>query len=202
MNVMKILDLHDKIWHNVQSIGKSACGCGCNSLLFSLTHLKYFENKCFKNYFAILIFCHLVCGAFYFSFSDFKNPISCKFALQKYHISSYAFFSFPIFQRLAENTAKDHPDYLLLMQAEKVMHDMALKIGSISNSEEGQHETLKKLELLLITDVSKLVGNLKIIINILFSFSLVFFVYLTYSILFFHSANKIILLTVIIMDSG
>ncbi|CAE1228221.1 ARHGEF17 [Acanthosepion pharaonis] len=59
-----------------------------------------------------------------------------------------------LIQRLAENTAKDHPDYLLLMQAEKVMHDMALKIGSISNSEEGQHETLKKLELLLITDLA------------------------------------------------
>lgn len=61
-----------------------------------------------------------------------------------------------LIQRLTENTTKDHPDYPLLIQAEKVMHDMALKIGSVSNSqqEEGQHETLKKLELLLITDLA------------------------------------------------
>ncbi|GAB1601782.1 rho guanine nucleotide exchange factor 17-like [Argonauta hians] len=61
-----------------------------------------------------------------------------------------------LIQRLLENTPKDHPDSKLLMQAEKVMHEMAVKIGTINDSqqEEGQHETLRKLELLLITDLA------------------------------------------------
>ncbi|CAI9732281.1 rho guanine nucleotide exchange factor 17-like [Octopus vulgaris] len=61
-----------------------------------------------------------------------------------------------LIQRLLENTPKDHPDSPLLMQAEKVMHEIALKIGSINDSqqEEGQHETLRKLEMLLITDLA------------------------------------------------
>ena len=66
-----------------------------------------------------------------------------------------ALYNFHHVQRLLVNTAPDHPDYTLLQEAEKVMHEFARKIGSLSESstEDGQQETLKKLELLLITDV-------------------------------------------------
>ncbi|WAQ98698.1 ARHGH-like protein [Mya arenaria] len=62
-----------------------------------------------------------------------------------------------LIQRLLVNTPPDHPDYALLQDAEKVMHEFARKIGSLSetNTEDGQQETLKKLELLLITDNKK-----------------------------------------------
>ncbi|XP_052795496.1 rho guanine nucleotide exchange factor 17-like isoform X2 [Mya arenaria] len=61
-----------------------------------------------------------------------------------------------LIQRLLVNTPPDHPDYALLQDAEKVMHEFARKIGSLSetNTEDGQQETLKKLELLLITDLA------------------------------------------------
>lgn len=61
-----------------------------------------------------------------------------------------------LIQRLLVNTRGDHPDYTLLRQAEKVMHEFARKIGSLNEtqSEDGQQETLKKLELLLITDLA------------------------------------------------
>ena len=60
------------------------------------------------------------------------------------------------FQRLLVNTPGDHPDYVLLQEAETTLHNFAKKIGHLSEPqvEDGQQETLKKLELLLITDVS------------------------------------------------
>ncbi|XP_050417239.1 rho guanine nucleotide exchange factor 17 [Patella vulgata] len=61
-----------------------------------------------------------------------------------------------LLQRLISSTPLDHPDYPLLEKAEKRMHDLALKIGSVNDSqhEEDMQETLKKLELLLITDLA------------------------------------------------
>ena len=61
-----------------------------------------------------------------------------------------------LLQRLLENTPPDHPDFALLEQAGKTIHELALKINSAKESkhEEEFQETLKKLELLLITDVS------------------------------------------------
>ena len=60
------------------------------------------------------------------------------------------------FQRLLENTPKDHPDQILLLKAEDALHHLALRINSVKESkhEEDMQETLKKIELLLITDVS------------------------------------------------
>lgn len=58
-------------------------------------------------------------------------------------------------QRLLDNTASGHPDFALLHQAEKTIHELALRINSVKESkhEEDLLETLKKLELLLLTDV-------------------------------------------------
>ena len=58
-------------------------------------------------------------------------------------------------QRLLDNTPGNHPDYVLLKQAERVMHEFARKINTANETqiEDSQQETLKKLELLLITDV-------------------------------------------------
>ena len=58
-------------------------------------------------------------------------------------------------QRLLENTPRDHPDHALLLEAEQSIHKVALAINSTKESrqEEDYQETLKKLELLLITDV-------------------------------------------------
>ena len=62
-------------------------------------------------------------------------------------------------QRLLVNTPCDHPDYEQLTKAEAAVHSLALRINSVKESkhEEDLQETLKKLELLLITDVSSLV---------------------------------------------
>ncbi|KAK3599920.1 hypothetical protein CHS0354_012562 [Potamilus streckersoni] len=59
-------------------------------------------------------------------------------------------------QRLLDHTPTDHPDYELLKEAEKVIHEFALKIGTANETqhEEGQQESLKKLELLLNTDLA------------------------------------------------
>uniref|UniRef100_A0A2C9K8D3 DH domain-containing protein n=1 Tax=Biomphalaria glabrata TaxID=6526 RepID=A0A2C9K8D3_BIOGL len=61
-----------------------------------------------------------------------------------------------LIQRLLDNTPRDHPDHPLLQQACRVMHDLAVKIGTVNDSqqEEDMQETLKKLELLLITDLA------------------------------------------------
>ncbi|XP_059178943.1 rho guanine nucleotide exchange factor 17-like isoform X2 [Physella acuta] len=61
-----------------------------------------------------------------------------------------------LIQRLLDNTPRDHPDSPLLQQACRVMHDLAVKIGTVNDSqhEEDMQETLKKLELLLITDLA------------------------------------------------
>ncbi|GFO47662.1 rho guanine nucleotide exchange factor 17 [Plakobranchus ocellatus] len=61
-----------------------------------------------------------------------------------------------LIQRLLDNTSQDHPDYPLLQKACKVMHDLAVKIGTVNDSQQGEdmQETLKKLELLLITDLA------------------------------------------------
>jgi len=58
-------------------------------------------------------------------------------------------------QRLLDNTAAAHPDYQQLRQAEKTIHQLAMRINSVKESkyEEDLQETLRKLELLLITDV-------------------------------------------------
>ena len=55
-----------------------------------------------------------------------------------------------------ENTAADHPDLVLLQQAEAVIHKLVVCLNSIKESafDEDLIETIKKLELLLITDVS------------------------------------------------
>lgn len=60
-------------------------------------------------------------------------------------------------QRLLDNTVSSHPDHTLLTQAEKTIHELALRINSVRESkhEEDLQETLKKLELLLITEVSR-----------------------------------------------
>ncbi|KAK7096810.1 rho guanine nucleotide exchange factor 17-like [Littorina saxatilis] len=60
-----------------------------------------------------------------------------------------------LIQRLLDNTPVDHPDYVLLQQACRAMHELAMKIGTVTDSqhEEDMQETLKKLELLLITDL-------------------------------------------------
>ena len=70
--------------------------------------------------------------------------------------SSMADFYSCHWQRLLDNTPVDHPDYVLLQQACRAMHELAMKIGTVTESqhEEDMQETLKKLELLLITDVS------------------------------------------------
>lgn len=61
-----------------------------------------------------------------------------------------------LIQRLLDNTPGNHPDYILLKQAERVMHEFARKIGSANETqiEDSQQETLKKLELLLINDLA------------------------------------------------
>ncbi|KAH3843698.1 rho guanine nucleotide exchange factor 17-like [Dreissena polymorpha] len=61
-----------------------------------------------------------------------------------------------LIQRLLVNTPTEHPDYALLQEAEKVMHEFARKIGSLSETspEDGHQETLKKLEMMLITDLA------------------------------------------------
>jgi len=62
-------------------------------------------------------------------------------------------------QRLLDNTPAGHPDYEQLHQAEKTIHQLALRINSVKESkhEEDLQETLRKLELLLITDVLPLI---------------------------------------------
>ena len=59
-------------------------------------------------------------------------------------------------QRLVENTPGDHPDHEYLVKAEGATHNLALKINSVKESKQSEdlQDTLKKLELLLITDVS------------------------------------------------
>jgi hypothetical protein len=58
-------------------------------------------------------------------------------------------------QRLLEHTAPDHPDNLLLSKAQSVIHRLALQINSVQESKQGEdmQDTLKKLELILMTDV-------------------------------------------------
>ncbi|XP_060074181.1 rho guanine nucleotide exchange factor 17-like [Ylistrum balloti] len=64
-----------------------------------------------------------------------------------------------LIQRLIENTPPDHPDFPLLKEAERVMHNFAIKLGTVNESqhEEDQQSTLKKLEL-LVPDMSPLVA--------------------------------------------
>ena len=59
-------------------------------------------------------------------------------------------------QRLVENTPTGHPDHEYLVKAEGAIHNLALKINSVKESKQSEdlQDTLKKLELLLITDVS------------------------------------------------
>ena len=59
-------------------------------------------------------------------------------------------------QRLLEHTPVSHPDYPLLTEAENSIHELALKINTVKKSREGDdmQDTLRKLELLLMTDVS------------------------------------------------
>lgn len=64
-----------------------------------------------------------------------------------------------LIQRLIENTPQDHPDFPLLKEAERVMHNFAIKLESVNENqhEEDQQSTLKKLEL-LVPDMSPLVA--------------------------------------------
>lgn len=61
-----------------------------------------------------------------------------------------------LIKRLLDNTPTSHPDFALLHQAERAIHELALRINSAKESkrEEDLQETLKKLELLLITDLA------------------------------------------------
>jgi hypothetical protein len=54
-----------------------------------------------------------------------------------------------------DNTPTGHPDHKYLLAADKIIHQLALRINSAKESrqEEDYQETIKKLELLLITDV-------------------------------------------------
>lgn len=60
-------------------------------------------------------------------------------------------------QRLLDNTPGDHPDHALLTKAQSAIHRLALQINSVQENKQGEdmQDTLKKLELLLITDVSQ-----------------------------------------------
>lgn len=59
-------------------------------------------------------------------------------------------------QRLIENTSQSHPDHDLLKEADKVLHNFAMKVGTVDESkqEEDCLDSLKRLELLLLTEVS------------------------------------------------
>ncbi|KAL5012289.1 hypothetical protein ScPMuIL_010840 [Solemya velum] len=61
-----------------------------------------------------------------------------------------------LIQRLLDNTPTDHPDYPLLKSAEQILHEFAMKIGTVNETqnEEDQQEALKKLEDLLMTDLA------------------------------------------------
>jgi len=56
---------------------------------------------------------------------------------------------------LLDNTPANHPDCEQLRQAEQTIHRLALRINSVKESKHDEEfqETLRKLELLLITDV-------------------------------------------------
>jgi len=62
---------------------------------------------------------------------------------------------------LLDHTATSHPDYEQLRQAEKTIHQLALRINSVKESkhEEDLQQTLRKLELLLITDVRNITSS-------------------------------------------
>jgi hypothetical protein len=59
-------------------------------------------------------------------------------------------------KRLIEHTPKDHQDHQLLLEAESAIHELALKINTVKENkqEEIMQESLKQLEILLMTDVS------------------------------------------------
>ncbi len=62
---------------------------------------------------------------------------------------------------MLDYTTSDHPDHALLLKAEKAIHELALKINKTKEGkqEEDLQETLKKLELMLITDVRAIHGG-------------------------------------------
>ncbi|CAC5403337.1 ARHGEF17 [Mytilus coruscus] len=60
-----------------------------------------------------------------------------------------------LIQRLIENTPSSHPDYDLLKEADRVLHNFAIKLGTLDENrqEEDCQDSLKRLELLLLTDL-------------------------------------------------
>ena len=59
-------------------------------------------------------------------------------------------------QRILENTPADHRDYKLLKQAETALHELAMCINTAKENKQSEdmQDTLKKLELILMTDVN------------------------------------------------
>lgn len=60
---------------------------------------------------------------------------------------------------MLEHTPRDHRDYELLKQAEAAVHELALCINTAKENRQSEHvqDTLKKLELILMTDVSDVI---------------------------------------------
>ena len=60
-----------------------------------------------------------------------------------------------LFQRLLESTDPEHGDYAHLQKAEVAVHELAMRINTMKESQRDEclQDTLKKLELLLLTDV-------------------------------------------------
>ncbi|VDI64687.1 Rho guanine nucleotide exchange factor 17 [Mytilus galloprovincialis] len=60
-----------------------------------------------------------------------------------------------LIQRLIENTPSCHPDYDLLKEADRILHNFAIKLGTLDENrqEEDCQDSLKRLELLLLTDL-------------------------------------------------
>ncbi|XP_064637015.1 uncharacterized protein LOC135493544 [Lineus longissimus] len=61
-----------------------------------------------------------------------------------------------LLRRLIEHTPKEHQDHHLLLEAESAIHELALKINTVKETkqEEIMQESLKQLEMLLMTDLS------------------------------------------------
>ena len=60
-----------------------------------------------------------------------------------------------LLQRLLESTDPEHGDYAHLQKAEVAVHELAMRINTMKESQRDEclQDTLKKLELLLLTDV-------------------------------------------------
>ena len=59
---------------------------------------------------------------------------------------------------MIENTPLSHPDHILLKDADRVLHNFVIKLEIVDESRQVEdcQDSLKRLELLLLTEVSKL----------------------------------------------